>query len=159
MRELLSDPHARLLLDPETSVVRFVRTEVPYPSTRELLWVHERIAGILDRLGRARHTLLVDFRRAPRSDGPDFEKAAQQARALLVRDFPRIADLVQTAEGALQVSRHVRQDHLTIAVFQNEAEAVEHLTLRSDPEPAPASRVEVTRDGPFNHLARRSGRR
>jgi hypothetical protein len=159
MRELLTDPHASVLLDPETSVIRFVRTEVPYPSTRELLGVHERAAKLLDRLGRGRYTLLVDMRRGPLNNNPDFEKPAQRARAMLVRGFPRVAVLVQTAVGALQVTRHVRQDNLPILVFHDEAAAVDHLAPRAEPEAAPASRVEVTRDGPFNHLARRHGRR
>jgi hypothetical protein len=139
MRELLADACGTLVLDEETGVVRFTRSETPYASNAHLASLHAQIGRVCDRLGRERHTLLVDMRRAPLNNDPSFEQAAVRARAILVRGFPRVAVLVQTAVGSLQVKRHIRQDGLTIAVLQNDADAILYLTAPEGAEAAPPS--------------------
>jgi hypothetical protein len=79
------------------------------------------------------------MRRAPLNNDPSFEQAAVRARAVLVRGFPRVAVLVQTAVGSLQVKRHIRQDGLTIAVLSDDADAVAYLTAPVDAGAAPPS--------------------
>jgi hypothetical protein len=121
--------------------------------------IHAQIGRALDQLGRERHTLLVDMRRAPLNNDPAFERAAKRARAILVRGFPRVAVLVQTAVGALQVKRHVRSDGLSIPVLGDEAQALDFLLGKVELDDGPASGVDTLLDGPFNNLSRRSGRR
>lgn len=159
MRELHSDACVTVVLDPTTRVVRFTRSEVPYASNAHMAAIHGQIGRALDDLGRERHTLLVDMRRAPLNNDPAFEKAAERARALLVRGFPRVAVLVQTAVGTLQVKRHLREDGLSIPVLGDDALALDFLLGKAEIEDAPASGVGLVVDGPFNHLSRRSGRR
>jgi hypothetical protein len=144
--------------EPAQGILRFSRTELPYPSLDEMIELHERIGRTFDRLGRDRHVLLVDLRRGPLNNKPDFETAMARGRAILVRGFPRVAVLVQTAVGMLQVRRHLREDGIPGDVFTDEAEALSYLA-RADFDHAPPSGVSRTPDGPFGHLARRAGKR
>lgn len=159
MESVFSHACIALLLEGEVGVIRFVRSEVPYASPQDMIAIHAQAGRVLDRLGRGRHLLLVDMRRAQMNNDPEFEKAAERARAILVRGFSRVAVLVETAVGALQVKRHVREDGRDIGVFSVEAQALEFLGGKVDPDTAPPSGVGVVRDGPFGHLARLSGRR
>lgn len=144
MLELYAAPCATLHLDPETGVMRFTRTEVPYASNAEMAAIHAQIGRVLDRHGRDRHTLLVDMRRAVMNNDPSFEQAAARARSILVRGFSRVAVLVQTAVGALQVKRHVQHDGLSIPVLSSEALALELLTGSVDADHAPPSSGQRT---------------
>ncbi len=127
MPVLLTHPCVTVELDPETLVVRFTRTPEPYPSLAELVRIHQRIGTILDRVGRDRHGLLVDMRAAILNNDADFEQAAARGRAVLVRGFSRVAVLVQTAVGALNVGRHMREDRVPGEVFSNEEAALAYL--------------------------------
>ena len=144
-------------LDAARGVLRFTRTEVPYASLQDIVDIHLRIGRVFDRLGRERHTLLVDMRRAVLNNKPEFEQAAARGRTILVRDFRRVAVVVQTAVGALQVGRHLREDRVPGEVFTDEAAALEYLS-RFETEPAPSSGVSSSRDGPFAHLSRPGAR-
>lgn len=146
MALLLSTPQITLSTGPDSRLVRYVRTSVPYPNLTEYELLHERAAGLLDQLGRKRHVLLVDMREATLNNDPAFERTAGRCRQLLVRDFRRMAVLVKTAVGALQIGRHIREDSLDSAIFNDETEAVSYLLSVSgfDGEP-PASSSHAAR--------------
>ncbi|APR86801.1 hypothetical protein A7982_12150 [Minicystis rosea] len=158
MRELYADPCATVHLDPDTGVIRFTRTEVPYASNAEMAAIHAQIGRIFDHHGRARYTLLVDMRRAVMNNDPAFEQAAQRARAILVRGFPRVAVLVQTAVGALQVKRHVQHDGLSIPVLSSEPLALEFLLEKAEDLPPPSS-INPTRGEAASRATPRPRRR
>jgi hypothetical protein len=153
MALLLSTPQITLTTEPDARLVRFVRTSVPYPDLIEFERLHQRIASLLDQLGRKRHVLLVDMREAPMNNNPAFERAAVRGRLALVRDFRRLAVLVKTAVGALQVGRHIREDSLDAPIFNDETAAVSFLLGVSgfDADPAPVSSTRSPRS------SRRSG--
>src|SRR4051812_12395175 len=146
MAELLSTPQITLTTEADSRLVRYVRTNVPYPSLEEYEYLHERIAATLDQLGRKQHVLLVDMREAVLNNNPAFERAASRGRQLLVHDFRRVAVLVKTAVGALQIGRHIREDSLDMPIFNVETAAVSYLLGVSgfDAE-APASSTRVPR--------------
>jgi hypothetical protein len=186
MRELYADRCVRVTLDDQSSVLCFERSEEPYASAAEFLSIHAQVGRVLDHLGRDRHGLLVDMRRAPLNNDPDFERTAERGRAILVRGFARVAVMVRTAVGALQVKRHVREDGRDILVTTEPWRARDFLAegpkgeaestppngvaptppRRTGPRPAPqstppppvAAKPPVD-DGPFNHLAKLSGRK
>ena len=112
---------------PEIAVVRFTRTEHPYPSNEEVERLHEQVAPLLDRLGRQDLCLLVDMRSAPLNNAPGFEQSMARARSLLLTGFSRISVLVRTAVGALQARRYGREDAINVHVFQDEATAMTFL--------------------------------
>lgn len=125
---VLADNHYfSLTYFPEISVVRFTRTENPYPSNEELERLHEQIGPMLDRLGRQNLCLLVDMRSAPLNNTPGFEQSMARGRVILLRGFSRISVLVRTAVGALQARRYSREDSINVHVFQDEATAVTFL--------------------------------
>jgi hypothetical protein len=152
MALLFTSPQITLTTVPDSRLVRYVRTSVPYPSLVDYENLHERAGGVLDQLGRKRHVLLVDMREAVMNNDPAFERAAGRCRQLLVHDFRRMAVLVKTAVGALQVGRHIREDSLEAPVFSDETTAVSYLLGVSgfDAE-APASSSRAPRS------SRRSG--
>jgi hypothetical protein len=138
VRTLYTDDWVSLLLD-ESGVLRYVRTETPYLSNAQMAAIHAKLARLCDSAGRDRHPLLVDMRRAPLNNDPAFEKVAERARALLIRDFTRLAVLVRTAVGSLQVKRHLREDGLPFPVLSSEAQALDYLTGKIEIEEAPPS--------------------
>ena len=127
MALLFNQPQITLTTEPESRLVRYVRTSVPYPSLDEYERMHERLGVALDQLGRKRHVLLVDLREATLNNDPAFERAAVRCRHLLVHDFRKMAVLVKTAVGALQIGRHIREDALEAPVFNDETAAVSYL--------------------------------
>jgi hypothetical protein len=141
MALLLSTPQITLSTEPEARLVRYVRSSAPYPDLVEYERVHERVAAALDNLGRKRNVLLVDMREALMNNEPAFEKAAARGRQLLVRDFRRVAVVVKTAVGALQVGRHLREDSLEMPIFNDDTEALSFLLGVSgfDAEPPSSS--------------------
>ena len=156
MPQKLSTPYCILSQEVGRAILRFTRTEVPFPHLSMMVSQHERVARVLDRLGRERYGLLVDMRLAPRNHDPGFDAAAARSRRLLTRGFTRMAVLVSTAVGALQVKRHIREDNLPCEVFTDELAALDHLDPadRVEIEAPPPSGVDLVSDGPFGHLAR-----
>src|SRR4051812_9415923 len=140
---VLTDNHYFSLVSfPDISVVRYARSEHPYPSNEELERLHEQIGPMLDRLGRHQHCLLVDMRSAPLNNNPGFEQSMARARIHLLRGFSRISVLVRTAVGALQARRYGREDSINVHVFQDESNAMSFLrTLTIDASAVPRSGV------------------
>ncbi len=114
--------------------MRITRTEQPYPSIVAINQEANEIERVLEKFRRSR--ILVDLRPvAPRND-EEFESAMSRYRQKLFRGNGRMAILVQTAVGALQVKRHMREDGLQAEVFQSEEEALSYLdTVQPDSAP------------------------
>ncbi|MFO0762853.1 MAG: hypothetical protein U0359_40825 [Byssovorax sp.] len=139
MPVLLENPWISLHTDAHAPLVRYTRTAEPYPSLDAVVDLHEEAARVLDRLGRKRFVLLADMRASPLNNDPGFEQASARARDLVVRGFSRVAVLVRTAVGSLQVKRHIREGGHDIVVFHDEAEAVSHLLATPSERPPPES--------------------
>lgn len=120
-----STPFYRVELDPDGTLVRIERTPRAYEVVGEIEEEAERIGGILDSLGRAGRGLLIDSRRGP-TPRPDeaFERAHAEVRAAVSRGFPRVAVLVSSAVGKLQVNRLAQgEGRGAMRAFDREAEA------------------------------------
>ena len=123
---LLETPYCTLDLDGTTSVVTFRRQDVPYPSAGVIEDEAKKAERALASLSEGYH-LLVDLRVIlPRND-PEFERAIVQFRRTLFRHAQRVAILVRTAVGALQVQRHSRTDGVDARSFQDEHQALAYL--------------------------------
>ncbi len=112
-------------------VLRYTRTASTFASTVDLERSYATVATELDRVGRAGFALLVDLRAAHGTNTAEFEEAMARARLGLLRDFRKVAGLVRTSTGALQVQRHAREDHRAMPVFQDERAALEYLEASS----------------------------
>lgn len=133
---LLDTPYCSLEWDSARAIVRFTRSELPYASIADIEEDGIAIQRALERAGKLR--LLVDLRPVvPRND-PGFELAISTFRRRVVGGRERVAILVRTAVGALQVKRHVREDGSCAEVFTSEEEALSYLETRSS-ERSPAS--------------------
>lgn len=155
MAILLSTPQIKVVTGPDARLVRYVRTSVPYGSIFEYEVLHERVGAFFDHLGRKQHVLLVDTREAVMNTDPVFEKASNRIRVHLMRDFQRVAVLVKTAIGALQVARHIREGSLDSSVFSDEAAAISFLL---DAEGSPTSSVRGPRSSHSSNPRRPSKR-
>lgn len=101
-----------------------VRTSVPFNVGGGALYA--RCIPMLETLERFRHLgLLLDLRSVAAGVGPDFEEQITRVRREIVKGHPRIAFLVETPLGRLQVSRQLRED-----------EAGSHIRVFSDETPA-----------------------
>jgi hypothetical protein len=124
--ELSRNTHWRLLSDGDRGVLILERTPEPFVDLSALGPANDPILKLLTThaaTGKAR--LLLDLRQGPgRNDAP-FEQATEAARRGLFDLFGRVAVLVRTQVGKLQVSRLQKSDGADPhAVFTDEAEAI-----------------------------------
>lgn len=103
-----STPFYTVTLEAGGAFVRLVRTPKPYEGIPEIEVEAERIGAVLDALGRARRGLVIDSRGGPTPSRDDAtERAHAKVREAVSRGFPRVAVLVGSAIGKLQVNRLV----------------------------------------------------
>jgi hypothetical protein len=104
-----STPFYRVTLEAGGSFVRVERTPRPYAEVGEIEAEAERIGAILDSVGRTDRGLLIDSRSGPTPSRDDaVERAHAKVREAVSRGFPRVAVLVGSAIGKLQVNRLVQ---------------------------------------------------
>jgi len=125
---LLETPYCTLNWDGRRALARFVRTELPYATSADIDDDGLAIQHVLERPGKIR--LLVDLRSiVPRND-PSFETSIAGFRRRVLGGRQRVAIVVRTAMGALQVKRHIREDGFEVEVFTSEEEALAYLDMR-----------------------------
>jgi hypothetical protein len=125
MKALLDSQFYTVLLSSKLVLVR--RTLHAFPSITECEQAHEEVGKALDGLSRRNFALLVDLRKAPGRNDPEFEQAMIACRLRILSGFRAAAALVRTAAGMMQVTRHLRQDNLNVSVFDDEKEALDFL--------------------------------
>jgi hypothetical protein len=106
------------------------RSSAPYESAEEVKSSFAELEAALSEYHRKHFGLLVDLRSAPQRNDPEYEKVAASEPVALSRDFARVAVLVRTAAGKLQVGRHIRTSGVKMQLFNDEAEALEYLQPR-----------------------------
>ncbi len=115
----------RIELDQARGLVRIVRTGEALPREGDAMRrVFVELAEPLAQF--AGQKVLLDLRDGPRGGRSDdeFEAQARQAQQTLDRTFRRVAVLVRSAVGKLQVRRLSGGSR---SVFQDEAEALKYL--------------------------------
>jgi hypothetical protein len=110
-----------------TTIIVVRRSGVPFSSSEDIDRYFDALNDAVDRIDRSRHELLVDIRAAIGRNDAAFELAFEPHRTRLERGFRRVAVLVSSPAGRLQVQRHALQDRLAVRAFQDEAEALEWL--------------------------------
>ena len=106
-RDLYANDYFHLIADDDAHVVHLVRTPLPFT---EVEAIEQAFAGIERAATNIPHdwALLIDARKGPlRNDAP-FEQALARVRGRIVARFARVAVLVHSAIGKLQVSRYAR---------------------------------------------------
>jgi hypothetical protein len=118
--------------------VRLSRTDVDFTAIADVATSVGEVAAALDSLDRKAFVLLVDLRDGPMRTDAAFENAMAAGRPSLLRGIAKIAILVKTPLGALQLGRHQREGAIAWSTFNDEATALSYLgvTPRSRPPPS-----------------------
>lgn len=122
--ELAHTVHWVISRDERRRLVRLTRTSTPFTSLEDLERSMALVQAAMARVDRGRHGLLVDIREAPLRTDPSFEARFARHRTAMLAGYARVAVLVRSAVGKLQVARHARQDGMTVYVAEDEAAAI-----------------------------------
>lgn len=111
---------------PSSKVVVVERTAVPSGAAdvAEVFGPAERAVHEIERAGLG---LLIDVRRAPGRNDAEFERKFEPYRRRIQLGFRRVAVVVATAHGKLQVQRYAREDGMPTTVFDDFKAAVNWL--------------------------------
>lgn len=128
MRVVFEDEYVRVTLDDPPGVTRYVRSAVRWPSVEVL---ERSFEALLQAQGRvpAGTALLVDVRDALGRNDEAYESTFRRYREPFFSRFRRVATLVATPVGALQVKR-LRGENPSgtqVEPFTDEAEALRYL--------------------------------
>jgi hypothetical protein len=124
LHELLKNDFFTVTIDRERALVHAVRTNVRFASAAECDRIFAEVARVLCVFDRSRLRLLVDLREGPLTQDPSIEKSIGEHRKKIISGFAKVAILVRTVAGGLQVTRHAREDGIhRIPVFQTEENA------------------------------------
>lgn len=133
LRTAFRNPYIVLRYDALRRLVVLIRTAAPYESLGAL---RETFAGMdlaLAHLPRAALVLLVDSRASPVRNDAAFEEEFNRLRQAFTRGFRKVAILVQTAVGVLQINRQARIDGVAMGIFSEPGQALSYLGLDMDP--------------------------
>lgn len=137
--ELYEDPYVTVLPEPDGTLVRVIRTEISHPSPQVMEQSFLKVSNALDRFGRSGHGLLVDVRRAIGRNEPEYEAPLRRVRLRNDAGFLRIAVLLRTSVGMLQMMRLSEEDGIIRLITTSEEHAVKYLRTGVATEDVPAS--------------------
>jgi len=136
MQPIFKDDFNEVLLDTNRGLARMTRTSAHYPSVAAAEASLHATTSALHGIARPHLGVLLDLRKGPMRNDPEFEAVAARYRFKFGEGFGRFAVLVRTAVGELQVSRYGRESHVAVAIFHDEAEALAHVLNREGAQPA-----------------------
>jgi hypothetical protein len=113
---------------PGVPVVSVVRSARAFSSLNELSQAWDDMNRALDRIGRTGRGLLMDVRQATGRNDAAFEQALARHRQEGRQGFARVAVLVGTPAGMLQVQRFASQDGVRTRVFLDAPQAIDWLS-------------------------------
>jgi hypothetical protein len=117
-------------------VVCVRRTPRQFESAEELRFERLRLVEQLNALGRRGRGLLIDSRTAPHSTESHLDEEFRRYRREVMLGFDRVAALVRTKVGILQVKRLCAGQAAAFQVFDDEAAAIASLLAESSEPPA-----------------------
>ena len=109
-RELFHSGYFTVVRDDE-AIVAVVRSSKSFESPVDAEAACTPMLKVLDQLGRKQHCLLLDSRNAVGKSDPVYESWFSQFRKDLVRDFPKVAVLLQSVVGEMHATRLLNQDN------------------------------------------------
>lgn len=125
IRLLHEDAWFRVEHNPSDAVFRVARSSAPFADVPAAERAYREVDAALSAVPRGAR-LLLDLRDAPPRNDEAFESMVERVRDRVFARFDRVAVLVRTAVGKLQVQRMNKgQSHATI--FDDEDRAFEYL--------------------------------
>jgi hypothetical protein len=138
VREVFRSAHFVVELDDTFKVLCRRRTDVGYTSTADIDAAYRALFDRVEGYHRPEFGLLSDLRLAPPRNDPAFEEAVSRYHERFYAGFHRIAHLVRTEAGRLQIARLARPETARrMRVFLDERAALDFLTQCSVSVPAP----------------------
>lgn len=132
MRELYRSAYFLVELDEVNNVLCRRRTEAGYDSLAQIDVAYEALFAAVELFHRPEYSLLSDLRLAPPRNDAAFEQAVGRYHTRFYAGFYRIAHIVKTEAGRLQIARLAHPDTAKrMRVFTNEADAFDFLTSPS----------------------------
>lgn len=122
LRTLIATEHYILEEDEPHRIAVLRRTPVPFKSIDEIVESNDRVLDQL-RPYHAGYGVVVDMRQAPQRNDPSFENAMSRLRNRVTEVFARVAVLLDTSVGVLQVDRLGRAEGGKTFATQSEAAA------------------------------------
>ncbi|HEU4412084.1 MAG TPA: hypothetical protein VFS43_42980 [Polyangiaceae bacterium] len=136
MREIYQSAHLVVTLDEEHKIVRRQRTRAGYESTYEIQVAYQALLDACEHLHRPEYMLLADLRLAPPRNDPAFEQVVSRYYDRLYGGFRKIAILVQTEAGRLQMMRLATPSVAgRMRAFTSESAALEYLLRPGSGQP------------------------
>ena len=124
MVESFRSPYFAVNELPGLPILRVVRSRLAFASLEELSEAWDALNRALDQMGRERFSVLIDMRLATGRNDSAFEAAFDNHRKEVQRDFLRVAVVVSSPAGRLQVQRHATKDRVTTRAFADVADAI-----------------------------------
>lgn len=125
--QVWQDDYMRLEIDPARHFVRQVRSSRTYDELSALEQSLDQLVTQMFGIERGDYVLLHDLRASRGRNDPSFEAAIRRARPRMCGGFRRVAILVATKIGQLQVQRLEQTSSDPARVFLDEAEAMRWL--------------------------------
>jgi hypothetical protein len=113
-----------------TNYFRARRTPVPTGSADDLKKTADAMLKAVGSVDRSHLGLLVDAREGPLRNDAEFESLVRPWQQAMIAGFARIAILVKTPAGKMQVERLLGGDNQRARVFTDEAAAMKFASSR-----------------------------
>jgi hypothetical protein len=127
VRELLHTAHFILEVDERARLLTRTRTAERFQSLDRVTTEYDNLVRVLDRIDRTLYAQLVDLRLAhPRNDEA-FETIVTRYQGALYARFRRVAVVVETAAGRLQLRRFLTEHRPDAGLFTDIDEATAFL--------------------------------
>jgi hypothetical protein len=121
------DDYVTLVADFDGVIVRMTRSSIPHPSVHAMEDSYLQVARTFDRYGRRGRCLLVDTRNVSGRNDPDYDAAFRRARDRIDAGLLRIAVLLRSQTGMLQMMRLSEEDGTVRLITMSEKDAVDYL--------------------------------
>jgi hypothetical protein len=145
VREIYRSDYFIMTVDEERRLLRRTRTALAFPTAADAETSYQELLQAMDTIDRSTHVLLVDMRLAPPRNDEAFERVVDHYYARLYSGFPRIAALLKTQAGRLQIMRILQGFKFPLQAFFDESEALAFLGIPGDGVKQGASR-SIRRD-------------
>jgi hypothetical protein len=127
VREVHHTSHFLVTEDDIARILTRTRTGLRFASLEEVVTEYDGLVRALDRVDRSRYALLVDLRLAPPRNDEAYEEIVGRYHAPLFARFRRVAVVVQSAAGRLQLRRFLDTFRPDGKVFTDMEEATAFL--------------------------------
>jgi hypothetical protein len=144
LSEVYRDAYMTVLAEAPGTLIRLQRTPVPHPTPADVEQSFRNAATAIDRHGRTGRVMLVDMREALGRNEPEFEVALKRVRPIVERDLLRVAVLLRSTVGMLQMKRINEEDGVQRMLTMHEHEALDFLRMESVSADTTSSSVTTT---------------